>query len=451
MIVVNEYKLGNQSNFEVQIYDGKRLMMTEDISQKAVIRRRNNFDYMMIYNNQMQLNAEVFRYLNKVIARQELNSRISALNALKILYNYQGIIKKDVKDFNVGDFISLKAFMKGSSAGGQELNFNLITTRQNSTINGYLSVFRSYYEYLGVNNTALLNRDNIYTSVFEPDSDIEFKVAKFKLNESLPKKPIEVPRYVSIDEFRKIISFIRSNFTAAEEIIVRLMFQCGLRIGEVLGLTADDLVIEKINEQYIPVAYIRNRVSDKYYQKAKTCMKVFNVKQYRSKDYNTEDYGWQRVIVPKDLFEMINEYIEAAHTKARNDKGENYFTAAIADRVRQQEPYEESNYYVFINSLGRPLSQTLWNERLRDIFRGCNLIVDNEIRDHNLNHRFRHGFAMFNINHLNCREIELAKRMRHSKLRSVYKYFRPTLSDAIKIKTDFVESLYEIMPELRSQ
>ena len=55
---------------------------------------------------------------------------------------------------------------------------------------------------------------------------------------------------------------------------------------------------------------------------------------------------------------------------------------------------------------------------------------------------------MFNVQYLGCNELELQERMRHQSLKSVICYFRPTISDAIKIKTDFAKSLYEIFPDL---
>jgi hypothetical protein len=46
--------------------------------------------------------------------------------------------------------------------------------------------------------------------------------------------------------------------------------------------------------------------------------------KYKSKEYKTADYGYQKIIVPLDLYNLINEYIEEAHEKARNEKKENY-------------------------------------------------------------------------------------------------------------------------------
>ncbi|WP_339365743.1 tyrosine-type recombinase/integrase [Vallitalea maricola] len=306
-------------------------------------------------------------------------------------------------------------------------------------------------EYMGVDNKALSKKSNKMSLLTIPDSEINFSVERYKSNEKIPRKPIEVPRYISVDEFRSILNETRKNYGKVEEIILRLMYQCGLRIGECLGLTADDLVVEKIGDIYVTMAYIRNRISDKNDQQAKTCMVVIDKKQYQSTDYKTEGYGYQKVIVPQDLFDLINNYIEEEHSNAREQKKDNYYSKTIADRVRSEKPYEDINYYVFLNTLGKPLLSHLWNQRVRAIFKAVGIPIDKNVREHNLNHRFRHGFAMFNIKYLGCKEIELMQRMRHSNLASVAFYFKPTVSDQIKIKTDFANSLYKVIPNLKSK
>lgn len=257
-----------------------------------------------------------------------------------------------------------------------------------------------------------------------PDSEVDYSIERFKTNEKIPKFAIEVPKYISVEEFERIIIEIIANYSIREEIIVRLMFQCGLRLGEVLGMTSDDLVMEEIDGAYVPVLYIRNRYSDQPFQNAKTCMKVPDRKLYRSKDYKTNGYGYQTVIIPEDLYNLINDYIEIAHVAAREHKTENYNHSTIADRVRKPEPYEDDNYYIFINSLGRPLSQISWNNIIRKIFKTVGIPVDKETRSNNLNHKFRHGFAMFNVQYLHCNELQLKDRLRHHSIQSVAAYFK---------------------------
>jgi hypothetical protein len=87
------------------------------------------------------------------------------------------------------------------------------------------------------------------------------------------------------------------------------MYEGGLRIGEALGLTADDIRVEEVDGEYIGVVYIKNRVSDKSYQRAKTAMKVFDKREYSSKEYNNLDIGFQCVPIDLNLVETINIYI----------------------------------------------------------------------------------------------------------------------------------------------
>lgn len=449
MIIVREKHNNNEIFFEREIIENKKSISIDEIYFRSFVKEKDGFTYLMLYDLNMSPISEAFGFLNFNKISQSVNSRIKSLQALKLLYCYQFIVNKELEDFTVADLNGLKYFLKGFSPKGQSISFELISSRNNETINSYLSIYRQFLTYLGKENKVINKKAPKTTFLSLPDSDVDYKVDKYYINEKVPKKIIEVPRYTSVEEFQNIITLIRKNYSIREEILVRLMFQCGLRIGECLGITADDLVMEKIDDIFVPILYIRNRVSDKPYQHAKTCMKVINRKQYNSKEYKIKGYGYQYVIVPEDLFDSINEYIEEAHLAAREKKHNDYYKFTIADRVRKDEPYEDDNYYVFINSLGRPLSSTSWNNIIRSIFIACNIPIDTEVREHNLNHRLRHGFAMFNIQYLGCKELELKERMRHNSLQSIAYYFRPTTSDAIKIKTDFTKSLYEIIPELK--
>lgn len=77
--------------------------------------------------------------------------------------------------------------------------------------------------------------------------------------------------------------------------IIRLMFECGLRIGETLGLTSDDLVMEQEGNIFVSVAYITNRLSDNKDQQAKTCMKVKDEKNINPRNIK------QRIMDTKKL------------------------------------------------------------------------------------------------------------------------------------------------------
>lgn len=460
MITINEYKLGNESYYERIIEIDDNDTTVDIIRPRAVVVSRKGQPYYLNYDSNMKVQSDAFSYINNVLSEKSVNTQIKAHVALKFLFAFEELIRKSLADFLPEDVVSLKYFLHGYNPQGQTYTLNLSTIRSNDTVNGYLSVYRSYLQYLGIENHPLFQTTGKISPLHKTDETYNAKNVAYRMNDRKSKKFIEVPKYISIDEFTQILEYVRNEKNLMAEIIIRLMFQCGLRIGEVLGLTADDLVMENAsnlprcgfsgtNNGYVPIAYIRNRVSDAKDQNAKSCMKVISKKQYQTDEYNLYNNGYQFVVVPQDLFDLIDEYIEEAHSKARETCHDRYYQRTIADRVRPSDKYEDDNYYIFINSIGTPISASTWNNTLRNIFSAVGIPVDQDKRKSNLNHRFRHGFAMFNVQYRGVNTVKLAELLRHSSLGSVMCYFQPTISDQIELKTAAIESMYEVIPDLK--
>ena len=168
---------------------------------------------------------------------------------------------------------------------------------------------------------------------------------------------------------------------------------------------------------------------------------------YMRRDYNLYGYGYHKVPISHSLADLIFTYIEEAHLDARERYGNEYWNRVAADRVRNAEKHEEPNFYVFLNSCGRPLLQSAWNKTLREIFIAAGIETDSVKKKHNLNHRFRHGFAMKLVN-AGMSELELKEQLRHASLDSVACYYRPTTSDIIRTKMKFEDSFTTDIPEL---
>jgi integrase/recombinase XerD len=437
MIQITEKKKARGIFYEYRIIEKGKVLYSRDILYRAIIKNVESKDYLILYDPQMIPDSKVFGFLNFAKAGQSINTRIKSLEALKFLLCFQTIISKTLKDFSLEDIQNLKYFLKGYSPAGNSIGLKLLTNRNDGTVNGYLSIYREFLSYLGHENRYLgetIKSSRVWTE-------------KFKISEPGLKKTMEVPWFISVDNYATIIEVIRNRYGKLEECIVRLMFECGLRIGEVLGLTAEDLVVEKMEGQYVTLAYIRNRLSDSNDWQAKTCMKILSSKQYGTKSYKTKNYGYQTVVVPRELFALVNDYIEETHPDARIRKHGNYYKYTKADHVCKEHAHDV-NYYIFINSLGKPLSSHLWNRQLREIFSLAGIPVDSHVREHNLNHRFRHGFAMFHIIHRKCKALELMELMRHTSLESVTHYYKPTVSHAVWVKTEFTKELRTIIPSL---
>lgn len=439
---VFECSINNQIGFQMVNGDTG---VSKTISYTAHEIEYNNMQYHILYDSKMKPIESSFEFLNYYLSDRSENTKRKAAHALKLLFSYEDIINKELRGLQQADVNNLKRFLHGYNTPGNNLNIIMTSSRSNSTVNAYLSVYRQYLSFMGEVNTALSRRVTNH-NYFDAYKESSYPVNEYVSNEKTAN-PIEVPKYISVENFKKVIEVIRSEFSVREEIIVRLMYQCGLRIGETMGLTFEDLDIVDEGGKYICLAYIRNRLSDKPYQLAKTCMSITDKKQYQQRDYQMRDVGFQVVIIPLDLYDLINDYINEYHSKARTNHRDSYFKATRADSTTNG--YNEENFYIFINSLGRPLSQANWNQTMRKVFKKTGIHLDANERKHNLNHRFRHGFAMFNVQHLNLNEFELKQRMRHRSMQSVASYFNPTIKDQIALKNEFVDSLYDLYPELK--
>lgn len=448
MIIIKEQKRQSETYYTKETYNSKNVLIYSEIIylKSAIIENKDRFKYFVLYDENMIPIRDVFRFINYESSSKSINSREKSLYALRLLYMFEKIINKNISCFNKSDIGNLINFLRGYSPDGQIISFQLKTERNAETINGYFSVWRKYIEFLNLKDSLFLKKSENKTYILTLDNDNDMPVTPYESGVKSPSKNEEVPMYISLEEFRNIITLVRKEYSNREECIIRLMYQCGLRIGEVLGLTADDLVVETVKNQYVAVGYLRNRLTDKKYQMAKTCMKVKSKKQYRLKEYIK--HGFQEVVIPMDLYDLINEYIDEAHVYARENKYKNYYKYAIADRVRKSEEFEDDNYYVFLNNLGKPISAHLWNYTLREIYKKVNISVDEDVRENNLNHRFRHGYAMYHVMYLKVKILELKEKMRHKSLTSVTRYYKPTLSDKIKLKEEFTKDLYSVIPEL---
>jgi len=347
------------------------------------------------------------------------------------------------------DIDKLIYFLLGLSPNEGNFAINLLTTRNNATVNSYLSVIREYLSHLDIDCLALHDRYLVRQASINPKTENSRTRFKFSNNLKTRTPANTVPKYISVSEFSELIDLIRKDNNILAECIIRLMFQFGLRIGEVLGATFEDLTEIKIEDDLYPVLFIRNRVSDRPWQKAKSCMNIHNVKQYKSKNYTTKNLGYQSVMLTYDVFELLNSYIEILHTIARKNNQKRYTTNAIADKTSQTK-YADDNYYIFLNSWGDILSQQTWNKSLKKFFKLAEMTLDRNFKISSLNHRFRHGFAMFHVQHAKTPILELKELMRHRDVSSTMIYYNPTEKDEAEIKNKYVTELYDLVPDLKA-
>lgn len=433
--------------------------------------------YIILYDSNLAPISPAFEFINSKLANKSPNTKIQAASNLKLLYSYLELFNLDIFELEARDVSNLINFLTGYSPEGAVISFNLKTVRNAKTVNSILSLCRSYVKYLEISSSPLLSVDSRKASNYYSSGDVMITQTPYE-HRSKTRKKARVPKYITPEQFEKIINLIRSEYTPREECIIRLMFEGGLRIGEVLGLTAEDLKVEEFTDSRTHkkfssgVVYIRNRLTDETYQCAKGRIHPKNKRSYKTGMYKDDV---MEAYVSVELIDCINDYINDYHTSdidrrkhikksTENPKSnkrsvmsktkfdDNYSKYVITDIVNPQlYVYDdgtsiEENYYVFINSLGKPLNKNTWNDTLREIFNKCNIHVDADRRRNNLNHRFRHGFAMFLVKYKHINALDLMKLMRHRGLSSTMVYYQPTDDDIAKLHEDFSKTLEDIIP-----
>lgn len=447
MTVIKEIISIKGNYYEVYLDDLK----IQTIKIKRVKRERNGLIYFILFDSKGRVIDKVYRFINIECINETLNGREQMINALKILYSYKEICDKGFEEFNKRDFKNLSDLILGINIEVQNKDSLKITSRGSSTHNIYFDNIRKFYKYLGIKSEALFDQKiayNLRNGYGFLAHTKEVIVNKYTTNKrSAQSKEVYIPKYISFNEYKKIIQYIdkcENKNSLRNRIIIDLMYTTGMRIGEVLGLTLEDIKPHKDNSNY-GVVYIRNRVTDKKYQNAKTCLKVNNAYDYETRIYKTKNDGYQLINIAPKLFELIQDYIDESRNvldvseKVMN----NIISYALADSVEGNR----ENQYLFLNKDGYPLSSSGWNKFLKSIFTKVDITIDKGAKKNNLSHRFRHGYAMYLINE-EGRTIEYVKdKMRHTSLQSTLIYYNPTEEDKLNDTKNIEEYLRKKLKE----
>nr|WP_304214047.1 site-specific integrase [Fredinandcohnia onubensis] len=381
---------------------------------------------------------EANRFLNVELKDASFKSREMAFSALKAFYSFvyvfkfnnykQGITqKKDLK--------MLIRFLEGGFYKGTVWDLDIKTIRSNNTINFYLSVYRNFYETIfGLKNTLI--NDKFVVSKYSGGGMMghanKKAVESYKANKGI-KEDKSPPKYIKEKEYEAIIQLIENQYSTRDLVIIKLMYKYGLRIGEVLGITLED-IRKTISGNYI--IEIRDRFTDRPDQRGKGVMKIKSRQDYQKKNYKKKGIGYQQVVIDQDMFNLINEYIDESRDEfmlnSSLKKKQNLEKYAKADSVLNREDIQV-NYYLFLSHQHyKPLTQGGWNYVCRGVFHKIGIPVDLNVKEENLSHRFRHGFAMKKAKEGYSYE-ELADSLRHSGIHSVLKYYNPDEDDKAEL------------------
>lgn len=98
------------------------------------------------------------------------------------------------------------------------------------------------------------------------DAGIPVRTEHYTMKSNLKTRQYEdrsIPKYITPDQFARLYKLALKKKDLCAVVIMRLGYGYGLRLGEILGLTLEDITEVSIDKKITPVLYIRNRLSDK--------------------------------------------------------------------------------------------------------------------------------------------------------------------------------------------
>ena len=399
--------------------------------------RRGSFggeEVDVLYDADMRILYKPSEYLYTELRYAPENTRSQAVSALKALLSYGQIMGVDPVAFDKTTAEGYIRFLRGYIGDSASWSFKLSTHRAESTINAYLKFARGYMRHLGAESSPFLLPD---IKRYKRGSLREKLSEGYMLSASVPES-MEVPDYASLGEYRALLGVVPEG--SADKILERLMFEHGLRIGECLGLTLEDLCQQQQRDGSTDyLVRLRDRVSDKRWQRAKTLLfKPQTAEEYSSPAYRERNVGYQDVFISDDLYFEILDYAEREHSAAALKP---CYARSAADSVDGRD----ENHYLFLNSYGAVLTANRWGKRQRGYFRAAGIPVDEGVRKANLNHRLRHGFAMCLTRDLGYDEFIVKTLMRHKSFASTEVYLKATPEDIRSIYKISIGGLHELL------
>lgn len=418
MNVIEEIKTGHTRYYKVSCYTAEnKLISSRKIKYIIKSKTINQIRYFLIFDMNGRLVEQAYQYINFYKGYMAETSKREITFHIRQLHEFSEIINKDISYFKITDINKLIVFLKGyDSRSILADNLYLYSNKSEATVSDILGFLKDYVKFCGYSSYKYFKMANVRHSN---------KNNRNNLN-------VVCPKFISLYEMKKILNYIKNDDSLSYEtklkyiLVYRLMFNRGMRIGEVLGLTYEDF--EKFHTDTIIgyKVYIRNRYSDNLKQRAKRCLAMDGEYTYNSPEYHILDIGYQQVFINEEFYEDIMEYFDIMSARFKKEGKE----MTRADSVYGQN----TNWYIFYNlNRATPLNKDIFSVYTRKMFKDLGIHIDKSKRSNNLLHRFRHGFCMYLLFVEKIPPIEACKLTRHRNMESLSVYNNPTEEMIIKL------------------
>lgn len=422
--IIEEIKSGRSRFFRKIIKDdNNRIILQFDVKYTSCTTIIDNMTYFVLYDGDMRIVEGAYKFINIKYKNSSNKTKELYMLAIKQLYEFASICECRISELTIDQLNQFQYFLRGYESGSRINSIYMYTGKSKKDVCKYISISQSYMKFCQFNNYKMLDC-NLSNS-----------------GRNSTYKNSNCPKFISYLEMEQILSFVDNDLSLSEEeklkykSIYMLMEYSGLRIGEVLGLTIEDLKISTNSlGENLYTATIRNRVTDTSKQQAKTCLTVHNFKDYNSSEYKTKMIGWQEVLLNEETYYTVTDYFDMLDSRlSRNNQH-----PARADSIDHYGDNDFKNYYIFTNNKNNnPLNYKSLSKYTKKVFKSCGITLDKNVRENNLFHRFRHGFVMHLLYEKKIPDSIVIQYTRHTSTRSLEPYNNPTNEQLGQLLLDF--------------
>ena len=235
----------------------------EIIMKIVEVKSKNGINFMILDNNNEPI-VDAVRYLKYLDSvKKSLNTKKTYAYALKKFFIYLEIKEIRYKEVNFDNFVDFIRWMKTPFEYENVLSYNQKQTSISpKTINLTITVVSNFYDYLyrskklDVNFYDFLHTESKYSKKYKSfmhHVNKDYGMLKNILKVKEPKKKLEVLTSVEVKELLGAANNIRDKF------LIQLLYETGLRIGEVLSLRIGDIKFDFRKGHQI---VLKNRFND---------------------------------------------------------------------------------------------------------------------------------------------------------------------------------------------
>ena len=413
-----------------------------------------NKKLIILLDRDGKVRKDVNEYLNDLCASEKYSTRMQRAQGLNLFYLFCDLYAYPPENLTKEMVHQLMNFMLGVSVRPESDGKR--TLRHPKTVNTYYCFITKYikdkeWSYAAFKETEIYRTE---TTI----NDVTFNIAHHKDTNKLRVNPLRntmPPKHLTLEQARALVDETLKDKDITMYLLVRLQIGCGLRSGEALGITIEDIKKRKLpnKDEYHYYIILRNRCSDRPWQHCKTLYQPLSPDEYSKEVYQNTEVG--RIDISQDFYNKLMEYIETSWNEPMSPEWRKRMEKdTLADSVlAPTEKNWKPNRYVFLGQNKRCLSGQTYNYRLKKIFNRVGIPVDEGQKQTNCSHKLRHTFAMILTTYgkRKASSQELMLLMRHHSVLSGAAYFTPTEEEAATMREEFTQSIIQLIPELSNQ